>query len=185
MINNLCRIGGATVDYIAVQPWPVKLLYILIATMAPIAPYIHFLVFLLFLDAFTAIWFQYKGNRQALYDSNLPDRKVPGRIKTFLMTIESRKLRTTFEKLVAYVIGIIVCFFFDKIVLQITPLQGDALQYFSVANISVVLITSVELTSILANLSKITKNPVYGRILRIFNRRIDEKMNDYETKDSD
>jgi len=41
-----------------------------------------------------------------------------------------------------------------------------------------VLICSVELTSILANLGKITNNPIYARIIKIFNKKINEQIGD-------
>lgn len=176
--KSLFVIAQKTANTIMFFPWLTKCFFLLLAVLAPIAPYVHFLIFLLVADAITAIYYQFKINKikiarskcKSVKASNVPDYKI------LFLTVESRRLRTTFEKLVAYILGIIVCYFFDTIILQITPLQGQTLQYFSVANISVVLICSVELTSILANLSKITRNPIYNTIARIFTKKISDKI---------
>ena len=178
MLNSLIAIGERTAGQIVNQHWVVKGIVLVIATLAPIAPYVHFLVLLLIVDAATSIYYQYKQNKKKVYKCRTVKRTTGNSLKILFETVESGRLRKTFEKLIAYVVGIIVCFYFDIIVLQIAPLEGVSLQYFSISNIAVVLICSVELTSILATLSKITNNPVYDRIIKIFNKKIDDKIND-------
>lgn len=174
--KSLFVIAQKTANTIMFFPWLTKCFFLLLAVLAPIAPYVHFLIFLLVADAITAIYYQFKINKKKIACSkSVKARNVPD-YKIFFLTVESRRLRTTFEKLVAYILGIIVCYFFDTIILQITPLQGQTLQYFSVANISVVLICSVELTSILTNLSKITRNPIYNTIARILTKKFSDKI---------
>ena len=177
MLNTMSNIYTKTVITIHHQPAIVKLCCVILALLAPLAQYIHFLIFLLFVDAATSIYYQYKLSLNKLYDSEI-NVTLKIRLLAFFNTIDSGRLRRTFEKLVAYVTGIIVCFLFDKIALQIKPLEHGALTYFSVANIAVVLIMSVEVTSILANLSKITRNPIYLKIIKIFNSKINDKLNE-------
>lgn len=180
MLNSLNVITNKTILMISNQNWIIKLAVAGLAMLAPLKIYIHFLILLLVIDAITSIYYQYRQNIIKLHADKKVNHVSFFRIKTLFLTIESSRLRTTFEKLIAYITGIIVCFFFDSIVLQITPLESGSLSYFSIANISVLLICSVELTSILANLSKITKNPVYDTIIRIFTKKVNQKINDYE-----
>jgi hypothetical protein len=168
-----------TVDIISEHNWFVKVFLLLMAALAPLTDYIHFLILLLIMDAATSIYYQFKQNVAIVLKNKTKKTLGIGERFTILAgTIESRKLRRTVEKLFAYILGIIVCFFFDKIVFQITPLDGEQLSYFSITNVSVVLICSVELTSILANLGKITNNPIYARIIKIFNKKINEQIGD-------
>lgn len=177
-IAKYIDIIGRTGDKIMEQNWVVKLTLAIFSTLAPIEPYTYFLIFLLVMDANTAIYLQYKENLKSVRDAyQLGEKRIRKR-RVFFATIESSKLRATLEKLVSYIFTIIICFLFDKIVLQITPLEGQPLQHFSVANIAIVLISSVELVSILANFSKITNNPVYGKIIRIFQKKVDDKLDD-------
>ena len=176
-IQAYTTIAIRTIGTIQDQSWSVKLFALIVAAFAPIADYIYFLILLLVVDAVTAIYFQYRTN-VTIAQSKTISKKI-GLINSFSVlfcTIESGKLRRTVEKLFAYILGIIICFLFDKIVFQITPLEGMPLSYFSITNVSVVLICSVELTSILSNLGKITNNPIYSRIIKILNSKIDSKI---------
>jgi len=177
MLTDYAGIASRTTAVITQQNWVFKLFAIAIATLAPLAPYVHFLVLLLILDMVTSIYYQFRQNVEKVRKSKIPiPVSFPRSLFIFFQTIESGKLRKTVEKLVAYVLGIIVCYLFDTIVLQIVPALNSPLSYFSVANVAVVMICSVEVTSILANLSKITNNPVYNRIIRLFNQKIDDKL---------
>lgn len=166
-----------TVSAIDETSWYIKVFAIFLSALAPIKNYIHFLIVLLIVDAVTAIYYQYKGNLNLAKKKNISKHiNLINAFSIFFSTIESNKLRRTVEKLFAYILGLIICFFFDKIIFQITPLEGMPLKYFSITNISVVLISSVELTSILSNLGKITNNPIYSRIIKILNKKIDDKI---------
>lgn len=157
------------------QSWLPKFFSLVLATLAPLSTYVHFLIFLLVTDAVTSIYYQYRGKLNALRKTGA---SVTPKVRLFTLchTIESGKLRITVEKLVSYIIAFIVAFLFDKYALQITPLEGGLLNYFSLANVTVILVCSVEVTSIFANLSKITGHPIYNRILKIMNKKIDDKI---------
>jgi hypothetical protein len=47
---------------------------------------------------------------------------------------------------------------------------------FSITNIATVLIGIVEMTSIASNVSKITGNPIFNKIVSIFKRKAEQKM---------
>jgi|GEM_PF-1771218 len=170
-------IVSKTASNIHNQTWLPKVFSILLATLAPLSTYVHFLIFLLITDAVTSIYFQYKTKLEALRKE---ETKLTGKVRffTFFTTIESKKLRITVEKLVSYILAFIVAFLFDKFVLKITPLEGALLNNFSLANVTVILVCSVEVTSIFANLSKITGHPIYNQILKILNKKIDDKISE-------
>ena len=176
MMTTYLTITTKTVNVIHNQPWLFKIMALLLATLAPLAAYVHFLIFLLVCDAVTSIYYQYKVNLQAVKESNINRYTFQVKLFTLFQTIESSRLRKTVEKLISYTLAFIIAFFFDKYALQITSLEGGLLNSFSLANVTVVLVCSVEVTSIFANLSKITNNPIYNTILSIFNKKINDKI---------
>lgn len=178
MMTTYLTIATRTVNVIQNQNWFVKIITLLLASLAPLADYVHFLIFLLLVDALTSIYYQYKIKLKAVKKISNTELDFRIRVFTLAQTIESGKLRKTVEKLVSYVLAFIVAFFFDKYALQISPLQGGLLTYFSLANVTVLLVCSVEVTSIFANLSKITSNPIYNTILKILTRKIDNKIDE-------
>ena len=178
MMSTYLTISHRTISAIHEQPWLLKIFALVLAALAPLAAYIHFLIFLLVIDAATSIYYQYKQKLKAVQKCKKTKLTLSVRIYTFFQTIESSKLRKTVEKLVSYTIAFIVAFLFDKYALQIQPLHGGLLNYFSLANVTVILVCSVEVTSIFANLSKITSNPIYTTILKILNRKIESKIDE-------
>lgn len=152
------------------QTWIAKLLAIVLAYFMPLSTYVHFLIFLLLIDAFTSIYYQAKVK--------IKERKMAVKEVSFLngfiiffKTIESSRLRTTIEKMVAYVIWLIICFMFDKIVFKTEPLKAAEFNYFSITNVAVLMMCLTELTSISANMSKITNNPIFKSIIKIFKKK--------------
>lgn len=172
MFSTISQVTAKSFAVINAQPWAIKLITLCLATLAPLKIYVFFLVFLLVIDAITSIYYQFRKN------VNIEQMKVSfmKKLKILFTTIESGKLRRTFEKMVAYTLGMIVCFLFDKIALQITPLEGNPLSFLSLANIATVMVCGVEVFSILENISKITDNPVWLKIASIFKKKIDDKI---------
>lgn len=148
--------------------WPVKFGSIILAFLAPLAGLIHVIIALLLVDMFTSIYYQMKiASEKALKGRKLKDA---------ICIIESRKLRKTVEKMFFYVLVIIVFYSFDVYVLQIKPISPDAIYSFSITNLSTVLIAVVEMTSIAANVSKITGNPIFDRIMILFTKKVNKKF---------
>lgn len=148
--------------------WEIKALSIIIAFLAPLSGLIHVIIGLLIVDMFTSVYYQMK-----IAAAKVTKGK---RTKAAFQVIESGKLRKTIEKMFFYVLTIIVFFSFDTYVLQIKPISPEAIYTFSVTNLSAVLISLVEMTSIAANVSKITGNPVFDRIIKIFSKKVDKKF---------
>lgn len=147
---------------------PMKFFSIVIAFLAPLAGLIHVIIALLFLDMATSVYYQMKIAASKA--------KKGERTKAAFKVIESGKLRKTLEKMFFYVLTIIVFYSFDTYDLQIKPISSDAIYTFSVTNLSAVLISLVEMTSIAANVSKITGNPVFDRIIKIFSKKVEKKF---------
>lgn len=140
----------------------------------PLSTYLHFLIFLLIVDAGTSIYYQAKERLDKLGNRN--SLNFWARLIVFFKTIESARLRTTLEKMVAYILWLMICFMFDKIVLKIDPLQGSLFNYLSISNVAVLMMCMTEMTSITANFSKITRNPIYNNIMKIFRGKVEDKM---------
>lgn len=172
LLTSVYQITSKTVATVSQQPWTVKLFWILCASFAPLKDYVLFLIFLLIVDAITSIYYQFRKRVEAIgHRSSAWDK-----IKLLFTIIESNKLRRTFEKMVAYVLGLIVFFKFDQIILQLDFADNVPLHYFSTTNIAVLMICSVEVYSITENLSKITKNPIFTAIGKVFKRRVEEQI---------
>lgn len=169
-------IASKTATTINDQPFFWKIIAVILAVLAPLAIYVHFLIFLLITDAVTSIYYQYKQKLKIVGRCKKTPLTFKVRVFTFFQTIESGKLRKTVEKLVSYTLAFIVAFLFDKYALKVEALENGLLQNFSLANVTVIMVCSVEVTSIFANLSKITKNPIYDTILNIFNKKINDKI---------
>ena len=101
MLNSLNAIANKTVLMISEQNWIIKLSVAGLAMLAPLKMYIHFLILLLVVDLITSVYYQYRQNLIKLHQSKKVNHVSHARIKTLFLTIESSRLRTTFEKLVA------------------------------------------------------------------------------------
>jgi len=157
--------------------WPAKLFSIVLAFLAPLASLIHVIVALLIVDAVTSIYYQM--NNAASGKTSTKER-----VRARINVIESGKLRKTLEKMFFYVLMIIVFYSFDLYVLKIKPLDEVSIHTFSITNMSAVLIALVEMTSIASNVSKITGNPVFEKIVAIFKKKANKQfdIDEYENK---
>lgn len=165
-------------DSTASQPAAACLLATVLAFFAPLWVYVYFLALLLLADAATSVIFQAKHRI-----NRIKGMKFTGWEKTVIgfRTFESAKFRITLFKLGAYVFLLLLFYIFDILVTKVEPFPKDSFNYLSVTSIAVLLMCSTELTSITANLGKITNNPLYARISKFFNKSVNDKLNDNET----
>lgn len=148
--------------------WPIKIGSIFLAFIAPLAGLIHVIIALLLVDMITSIYYQMKiASAKALKGRKLKDA---------IYVIESSKLRKTVEKMFFYVLVIVVFYAVDLYILQVKPISADAIYSFSITNLSAILIAVVEMTSIAANVSKITGNPIFDKIMILFSKKINKKF---------
>jgi len=158
-----------TLSIITEISWPLKLFGLLLSFLAPLSSLIHVIVLLLIVDAITSIYYQIK-----LKTKDLPSRRE--RWKQGMCVIESDKLRKTIEKLVFYVLIIIVFYSFDVYVIKVKPITATEIHTFSITNLAAVMIALVEMTSIASNISKITNNDIFERIVKMFKKKVDKKF---------
>ena len=149
--------------------WSSKFIAIVGAFIAPLASLIHVIIALLLVDAVTSIYYQMSNAAQG-------KKTTRERMSARFHVIESSRLRKTLEKMFFYVLMIIVFYSFDLYVLKIKPLDEVSLHTFSITNLSAVLIAIVEMTSIAANVSKITGNPIFNRIVKIFSKKANKQF---------
>jgi len=158
--------------------WYSKFFAIVMAVLAPLYSLIVFIAALLVLDMITSIYYQMRIEA-AKYDVRSEKFRHSVRV------IESGKLRKTVEKMFSYFTMIIMFYAFDIFVLKIEPLDGNtAIHTFSITNLAAILICLVEMTSIAANFTKITGNPVFARIVKIFSKKVNKQydIDDDENK---
>lgn len=135
----------------------------------------HVIILLLIVDAITSIYYQIK---QKVKD--LPTGRE--RWKAGTSVIESRRLRRTIEKMFFYVLMIIVFYSFDVYIIKVKPMSATEIHTFSITNLAAVMIALVELTSIASNVSKITNNDIFDKIVKMFKKKVDKK---YEINEDD
>lgn len=163
--SSLFQLADKTFVAMKTTSWHTYAITSIFALFAPLKNYVYLMITLLFVDAVTSIYYQYRQNRPS--NKNIID--------TIFSTIESKKLRTTFEKMVFYIIGICVVYLFEIRLLQNIP-DNNVFDILSVTNISAMLICAIELYSILENIGKITNNPVWLKIANMIRKKVDEKV---------
>lgn len=148
--------------------WLAQLFAFLISLLTPLATVIHVIILLLIVDAITSIYYQMKiVEKEKTYFRTVKKR---------MNVIESGRLRKTIEKLFFYILTLIVFFLFDKYVIKVDSASETSINTFSITNIAAILISMVEITSIASNVSKITGNPIFNRIVKIFSKKVDKEM---------
>jgi len=151
------------------MPATSKLLVVLLSVFAPLKAVVHVIIFLVILDMITSIYYQMQQQQK--------DKNFLAHLLTCIRVIESHKLRRTISKLFFYVMALMAFFLFDFYLLKIKPLEHDVLVSLSVTNLAAILIAVTELTSISSNISRITNNPIFNTIMKIFNKKINDKLN--------
>lgn len=146
-----------------------KFFVLMLSTFAPLRVVIYVIVFLVIVDMVTSIYYQMQQCKK--------EKKFFGHLIICFRIVESHKLRRTISKLLFYILALMAFFLFDVYLLKIKPLEGDVLATFSVTNLAAILIGITELTSIAGNVSKITGNPIFGTIMRIFGNKVNERLN--------
>jgi NADH:ubiquinone oxidoreductase subunit 3 (subunit A) len=149
--------------------WPAKLLALVLSFIAPLASLIYVIIFLLVVDAITSIYYQMK----TAAGTGKTNRE---KWRLSVAIIESNKLRRTLEKMFFYIIMILVFYSFDVYVIKVKPISMNEIHTFSITNLSAVMIALVELTSIASNVSKITNNDIFDKIVSLFKKKVDKKF---------
>jgi len=163
--SSILQLADKTVIAMRTTSWHTYAITSVLALFAPLKNYVYLMITLLFVDAVTSIYYQYRQNRPC--HKNIVD--------TIFSTIESKKLRTTFEKMVFYIIGLCVVYLFEIRLLQNIP-NNNVFDILSVTNISAMLICAIELYSILENIGKITNNPVWLKIANLIRKKVDDNV---------
>lgn len=174
--SSLVTVTVKTTSVIQHQHWAITILAAIVSAFVPIKGYIYFLMILLVIDAITSIYYQYSVKLLKCGKKGVP---AANKFRVLFSTIESNRLRQTFVKLVAYIIGLYVVSRFDMDILQTIPAPpgvGNPFTLYSITNLTAMLICSVEVFSILENLGKITNNPIYKRIAALLQRKIGEHI---------
>lgn len=150
-------------------PTITKIVVLMLSLFAPLRDVIHVIIFLVFVDMITSIYYQMQSCKKT--------KGFFGHLVTCLRIVESHRLRRSVSKMFFYVITMIAFFVFDVFVLHIKPLGSDTLLTLSLTNIAAILICVTELTSITSNISKITNNPIFNTIMRVFKTKLNDNYN--------
>ncbi len=137
-----------------------KIAGIIFSLFIPLHSLIHLLVLLVVVDAFTALWWK-------IISVNKNAKGIRNKIKKAIHTFECLKFFRTLQKLLFYIITVFVLYYFDTIVLKITPLNFDGFTTFSTAALATLLISISELTSIIKNISRITSVPILKKLINL------------------
>lgn len=155
---------------------------VVVSFLVPLASIIHVVLVLLVVDAVTSIYYQMRTEslkHQGFWDGDGISNRLSlwlNKTRRTLKVIESGKGRKTLEKMFFYVLIITAFFLFDTYVLQLTASELHGINTFSLTNLATVLICLVELTSIASNVSKITGNPIFEKIVKIFTKKTENRL---------
>ncbi len=147
-------------------PWEGRAIGILLSFLAPLASIVHVLIFLLIIDAITSIYYQICLKTKDL--ESFPKKVIEG-----LKVIESSRLRRTIEKMFFYVLIIVSFYTVDVVLLRLAPSVESVIAGISLTNISATMVALVELWSIASNVSKITGNDIFLRVLKKWTKKND------------
>lgn len=176
MFTSIYQIAGKTSAVIMEQNWFVKLILLLLSLLAPIATAVHILISLMLFNLAAAIYAQWKINIKKLQKLSKVKPCNFSKLRILIKTIDDDKLTHFFEVLVAYVLGIIACFIFDKYILKLNVVEFENIFSFSTTNLAILVLGSAQLISVWVNLYKITNEPIFKKIAALFNKKIDEKI---------
>ncbi len=155
LLLTLLRKTITTLDAI---PLGGKAFGVFFSFFAPLSSIVHAIIFLLIIDAVTSIYYQICVKTKEF--NSFPKKVVEG-----LKIIESRRLRRTLEKMFFYVLVIISFFIVDVVLFRISPEAESVISGISLTNIGATMVALVELWSIASNVSKITGNDVFLKVL--------------------
>ena len=142
-----------------------------VAVVAPYAALIHLLLVFVFIDLITGIGASYKTFlREEMAKGNKLTFK--NKIKLFWSNFHSSKLRYTVEKLAVYLLVILLFSFFEKYFLAFS-IAG-----FTLTKIVAMILSIIEIKSILENFSTITNKKFYVAIFNLFKKQVDSKIGD-------
>ena len=134
-----------------------KIVAITVAFFAPLPSLIGLMIFFMLADTISAIMVAYQCKK--LHARTMPANGTIRRIRKFrllMQAIDPAKLEKTTEKLFAYPLIGIVCFVFDRLLLDVAPEAIGNVLKLSVTNIAFALICATDLISFLRNMSKAT-----------------------------
>lgn len=173
--KSFMEIGSGMYLFFTSVPTVTQAILYLLGLFAPIKEVVYILVFFLFADLITSVYYQFieklKTNSSDFKGVSYKGKLYLG-CKTLFYTFESGKFRRTFEKLVFYTLGLMVVFIFERKLLHINPTG-----LVSITNSAAILICAVEVTSICANISKITNNKIFNKIAQMINKKTKIKRN--------
>jgi len=141
-----------------------KFLPFLLSYFAPIAAIIHVMLVFILIDLLSGIW-AYVKSRECEKLTN-KEFNVFKRFTIYIwfvwFCIESKKLRKTLTKMFWYMVSVMMAH-----MLEIT----FSLQFLHLAQIVGGFICMVEIKSVFENITKITNEPVFMRIYKLFEKK--------------
>ena len=150
-------------------PIVTRISILMLSLLAPLKDVIHVIIFLVFVDMITSIYYQMQNCKKTA--------GFFGHVISCFKIFESHKIRRTVSKMFFYVMAMIAFYVFDCFVLHMKPMDSETLLTLSLTNIAAILICVTELTSITSNISKITNNPIFNTIMRVFKIKLNDKFN--------
>ena len=172
---TVLQVGTKTVTTLKSTNWITYVLSVIFAFLAPLLDFLYIIAFLLVVDMITSIAYQYTIRRKDYSNWHVALFGDFGH-STVKGIIESGKLRTTVAKLFFYMLTIICIYWFEIKLIQNAP-EGGIFNLLSITNISAILICSVEIISILENVSQITNNPIFNVLAKLFKKKVEDTTN--------
>lgn len=163
MIDGVTYYFGKLLLVLKTTPILTSLMIILGTILSPYVSLIYLLLAMVMIDMITGIWCSVKTKLEELKPNTLKNKLL-----IIWQTIESRKLRYTIEKLLVYMITILITACFEYYYIPIS-IGG-----YTLSKLILGIVTLTEVKSILENCSKITKNQLFAKLFSLFKKKVED-----------
>lgn len=175
MLLNLPDTLGKTIVDISDNPWWTNLFFIILGFFFPLQWAIWFLFALVITDTVASLYRQIKiaiEKKRCKLKRPLTWRE---RNKVRAEVFDPKKIGTPIEKLVVYILVLMMFFVADVILFKSDPTEAGS-DFFSLTNGVLMLLAGREITSILGHAFAITHLSVFNDIKKYFKKRQEDQM---------
>lgn len=146
-----------------------KILAFIMAYFAPVSTIIHVMLIFILIDLISGIWADIKQKQLLIIKKEQfnPVVRLYLHIVFIFECIESYKLRRTITKAIWYTVAVLMAHMMEK---------TFSLQFMHLVNFIGCFICLIEVKSVFENITKITNEPIFMKIYKIFAKKADIKL---------
>lgn len=175
MLLNLPDTLDKTIVDIADNPWWTNMFFIILGFFFPLQWAIWFLFALVIVDTIASLYRQIKIAKEKKRCKLKRPLTWKERNKVRAEVFDPKKIGTPIEKLVVYILVLMMFFVADIVLFKTDPTEAGS-NFFSLTNGVLMLLAGREITSILGHAFAITHLSVFNDIKKYFKKRQEDQM---------